>query len=278
MTAKTILVAGASSGIGAACALRLARAGHRVVGVSRSGTVPRDPAGGILPIENLSARVLDIRDQPAVRETVNSVARDFGRLDAVVNAAGIAVAGPFEDAPPDLIRDQIETNLLGAIHLIQAALPHLRRFAPARLVHVSSIASRVALPYQALYCASHAAMSALCQSLCYELEPQGVKVVVVEPGSVRTELTANRRTSIRSEAYRAAAETALRINDKDECTGVDPDSVARAVERALTARSTPNRCSVGRWQERITIPLQWLLPSLWFRRIIAAHYLAGVRK
>jgi NAD(P)-dependent dehydrogenase (short-subunit alcohol dehydrogenase family) len=274
---QIILVSGASSGMGAACALRLARAGHQVIGVSRSGTVPRDPYG-VLPPENLTARVLDLRDREEVEQTVNAVAGDFGRLDAIVSAGGIAIAGPFEDASPALIRDQIETNLLGPIHLIHAALPHLRRFAPTRLVQVSSIASRVALPYQAAYSATQAAVSALCQSLRYELEPQGVRVVVIEPGNVRTGLTANRRTSIGGDTYRAAAESALRINDKDELSGIDADRVARAVERALTARSHPYRCSVAHWHERITIPLERLLPARCFRRVIAAHYLRGVRK
>jgi NAD(P)-dependent dehydrogenase (short-subunit alcohol dehydrogenase family) len=265
-----ILVTGASSGIGAACALRLARAGHRVVGVSRSGTV--------LPgSDNLSARVLDIRDLAAVERTVKEIAGDLGRLDAVINAAGIAVAGPLEDTPLDLIRAQFETTLLGAVYMIRAAAPYLRQFAPSRFIQISSLASHVALPYQSLYCASHSALSGLCESLRYELEPQGVRVIVIEPGSVRTAITKNRRTAIAGDAYRTAAGTALGANDVDEHKGIEAESVARVVEQVLTAQSPPDRRSVGHWQERISLPVRGVLPARWFRRIIAAHYRLGPR-
>jgi NAD(P)-dependent dehydrogenase (short-subunit alcohol dehydrogenase family) len=262
---KAILVTGASSGIGAACALHLARVGHRVVGVSRSGT--------ILPgSENLSARVLDIRDPAAVERTLKDVVADLGRLDAVINAAGVAIAGPLEDTPIELIRAQLETTLLGAVYLIRAAAPYLRRFAPSRFVQISSLASHVALPFQSLYCASHSALNGLCESLRYELAPQGVGLIVIEPGSVRTALTKNRRTAIASDAYRTCAETALGVNDVDEQQGIDSERVARVVEEALMAQSPPDRRSVGHWQERISLPARGLLPGRWFRRIIAARY------
>jgi NAD(P)-dependent dehydrogenase (short-subunit alcohol dehydrogenase family) len=262
---KAILVTGASSGIGAACALRLARAGHRVVGVSRSGTV--------LPgSDNLSARVLDVRDPAAIERTVRDVAADLGRLDAVINAAGVAVAGPLEDTSLDLIRAQLETTLLGAVYLIRTATPYLRQFAPSRFIQISSLASHVALPYQSLYCASHSALNGLCESLRYELEPQGVRVIVIEPGSVRTAITKNRRTAVAGDAYRTAAETALGANDIDEEKGIDPERVASVVEQVLIAQSPPDRRSVGHWQERISLPVRSILPARWFRRIIAAHY------
>ena len=268
---KAILVTGASSGIGAACALRLARAGHRVVGVSRSGTVPADPSGSLRP-GCLRGGVLDLRDRAAVERAVAGVVNDLGGLDAVVNAAGVAIAGPLEDTPIELIHGQFNTNVLGAVHLIQTATPYLRRFAPSRFIHISSLARNIALPYQSLYCASHAALGALCESIRYELEPQGVRVITIEPGSVRTGLTRNRRTAAASETYRTAAHSALGINDLDEQGGIDPDRVARTVEQVLIARIPPDRRSVGHWQERIALPAQALLPGRWFQRIIAARY------
>jgi NAD(P)-dependent dehydrogenase (short-subunit alcohol dehydrogenase family) len=262
---KAILVTGASSGIGAACALHLARAGHRVVGVSRSGTV-------LSGSENLAARVLDIRDPVAVERTVKDVVDDLGRLDAVINAAGVAVAGPLEDTPIDLIRAQLETTLLGAVYLIRAATPDLRRSAPSRFIQISSLASHVALPYQSLYCASHSALNGLCESLRYELGPQGVGVTVIEPGSVRTAITRNRRTAITGDVYRTAAQTALGINDIDEQNGIDSERVARVVEEVLMSPSPPDCRSVGHWQERISLPARGLLSARRFRRLIAAHY------
>ena len=265
MKPKAILVTGASSGIGAACALHLARAGHRVVGVSRSGTV--------LPgSENLSARVLDVRDPAAVERTLRDVVSDLGRLDAVINAAGVAVAGPLEDMPIDLIRAQLETTLFGAVYVIRSAAPYLRRFAPSRFIQISSLASHVALPYQSLYCAGHSALTGLCESLRYELGRQGVRVIVIEPGSVRTAITKNRRTAIAGDIYRTAAQTALGVNDRDEAQGIDAERVASVVEEVLMAQSPADGRSVGHWQERISLPVKRLLPGRWFRRIIEGHY------
>lgn len=271
MTSRVILVTGASSGIGAACALRLAKAGHRVVGVSRSGTVPAGAAQTVM-LPQLSARVLDIRDPAAIDRALADVVETFGRLDAVVNAAGIAVGGPLEDTPIDLVRAQLETNLFGAVCLIRAAAPFLRRFAPSRLVHISSVAAHVALPYQALYCASHFAVSGLCQSLRYELAPLGVRVILVEPGSVRTALTVNRRSNVAGDVYRAGATAALDVNDNDERSGIDADEVSRVVEEVLTIPSPPDRRSVGRWHERIALPGRRFLPGRLFQRIIGSHY------
>lgn len=268
MTSRVILVTGASSGIGAACALRLARAGHRVVGVSRSGWVSAHAS--------LCARVLDIRDPEQVERTVAGVVDEFGRLDAVVNAAGIAVAGPLEDAPLELVRAQLETNLFGAVCLIRTAAPFLRRFAPSRFVHISSLAAHIALPYQSLYCASHFAVSGLCQSLRYELAPHGVRVILVEPGSVQTPITKNRRTNVVGGVYRAAAQRALDVNDTDERAGIRADQVARVVEKMLTAPSPPDRRSVGHWRERIALPARRFFPARVFRSIIQSHFEGSV--
>ncbi len=271
MTERVIIVTGASSGIGAACALRLSQAGNRVVGVSRSGRLPSLEPGTVAP-QQLSARPLDIRDPAAVNQTVADVVDAFGRLDAVVSSAGIAVAGPLEDCPIELVRAQLETNVIGAVYFFRAAAPFLRRFAPSRLIHISSLAAHVALPYQSLYCASHFAMSGLCQSLRYELTPQGVRVILIEPGSVRTALTENRRTNVTGNVYHSAAMAALDVNDADERGGIDSDRVARVVEKMLTVPSPPDHQSVGHWHERITLPVGRFLPARVFRRIIESHY------
>ena len=242
-----------------------------MVGVSRSGALPADSPQDLTPGQ-LAARVMDLRDPLAVERTIQGVVESLGRLDAIVHAAGIAVAGPLENIPIALIREQFEANLLGTAYLIRAAVPYLRRFAPSRIVHISSIAAHVALPYQAVYCASKFAAQGLCESLRYELNPQGIRMIVVEPGSVRTPLTQNRRIVPSGGTCRDAARRALEVNDADERQGIDPERVARLVERVLNSDSPPERCSVGHWQERLTLPARRLLPSRWFRRIIAAHY------
>ena len=268
MTSKVAVVTGASSGIGAACARRLARAGWRVVGISRSGTIEGVPELAT----NLSAHSVDITSEADLEALFDRVVEQLGRLDALVNAAGVAVAGALEDTPPEWVRWQLETNLVAAALLSRAAVPRLRRCAPSVLLHISSLAGRVALPYQSVYCASKFGLEGLCESLRHELEPHRVRVVLVQPGSVRTPLTRNRRTAAASEAYVKAAQAALRINDDDERAGVDPDVIARMVERALEGRLLSSDLPAGHWRERLSWPVKRLLPSGWFRRIVAMHY------
>jgi NAD(P)-dependent dehydrogenase (short-subunit alcohol dehydrogenase family) len=272
VTEKRILVTGASSGIGRACVLRLAAAGHRVIGVSRSGiaTEARSCPGPLSG--NIEYLRMDIADADTVQQTVEEAVSRMGRLDVVINSAGIAVAGSLEDTPLELVRLQMETNLLGAIYLTRAALPHLRRSAPSSLIHVSSLAGEVALPYQALYCATKFGLNGLCEALRYELEPQGIRVISIQPGSVRTALTKNRQTVAASEPYRASADAALAVNDSDEEAGVDPDVVARMVEETICDEKAIGWQTVGHFKERITVPARRLLPDRWFRRIIASHY------
>ncbi len=245
--------------------MRLARAGNHVLGVSRSGTVPE-------AAPQLVARALDIREPEASALAVAALIQEYGRLDAVVNAAGVAVAGPLEDTPLEFVRAQLETTLFGAVYLFRAAAPYLRRFAPSSFVQISSIGAHVALPYQSLYCASHFALSGLCQSLQYEMAPTGVSVALIEPGSVRTGLTANRRTAPAGAAYTKAAQAALDINDADERGGINAGHVASAVEKTIMHGSAPGRQSVGHWHERITLPVQRFLPARLFRKIIGSHY------
>ncbi len=272
MTEKRILVTGASSGIGRACVLRLAAAGHRVIGVSRS-EIATDAKSGPGPLSgNIEYLRMDIADADTVQQTVEEAVSRMSRLDAVINSAGIAVAGSLEDTPLELVRSQMETNLLGAIYLTRAAVPHLRRSAPSCLIHVSSLAGEVALPYQALYCATKFGLNGLCEALRYELEPQGIRVISVQPGSVQTELTKNRQTVAASEPYQASANAALAVNDADEESGVGPDVVAQMVEEAICDEKAMGWQTVGHFKERITVPARRLLPDRWFRRIIASHY------
>src|SRR5689334_6739039 len=171
--ARAILVTGASTGIGRATALELARRGATVyAGV-------RDPAAvdglGLTPVE------LDVTDA----EQVAALSTRLERLDGLVNNAGIAVTGPLEHLPLDEVRRQLEVNALGQLAVTQACLPALRA-ARGRIVNMSSISGRVAFPMFGPYAASKFALEAFSDSLRRELRGSGVDVVVIEPGGVTT--------------------------------------------------------------------------------------------
>jgi len=190
LSGQVVLVTGASRGIGAEVARRFGAAGCKVAVVYRSGTeaaeaVVRDiaAAGG----EGLAVAA-DIANPDAAKAAVDSVAAKFGRIDVVVNCAGIAEYRPFEKTDLDLFRRTFETNVFGTIAVIQAALPHMT--APGgRIINFSSALAKRPIPTTAIYSASKGAIDTLSHALARELGPRGITVNTIAPGVIETEMT-----------------------------------------------------------------------------------------
>ncbi len=254
-----ILVTGASSGIGRACADRLEHQGWTVVGASRSGTT----SGGWVPL------VMDVDRDASVAAGVESTLDHHGRLDAVVACAGWGLAGSVEQTPIDEARAQLETNFWGAVRVVQRALPLMRAARGGRIVLVSSIGGVVGLPFQAFYTASKFAMEGFGEALAYEVAPFGIHVTLVQPGNVRTDFTARRRrvpAPDGDDPYGPAATRAIEVMAEDESNGVAPDRVAAVVQRVLESKRPPRHVSVGKADERVGIWAKRVLPYRVFER------------
>jgi NAD(P)-dependent dehydrogenase (short-subunit alcohol dehydrogenase family) len=239
---RSALVTGASSGIGAACALRLVSAGWRVfAGVRTKGAAP-DPTEEIL---------LDV----ANGDDIARAAKRIGELDALVNNAGIAISMPLEFIPLDELRRQLEVNVIGQVAVTQAFLPHLRR-SRGRIVFVGSIAGRSALPFLGAYAASKHALEAIADTLRVELKPFGVAVSIVEPGTIRTpiwvkssELAASLLGGASPELRDLYGERIAafgRVASDRGARGASAAAVARAVEEVLTRDRPSTRKLIGR--------------------------------
>jgi NAD(P)-dependent dehydrogenase (short-subunit alcohol dehydrogenase family) len=259
---RTVVVTGASSGIGRACALRLAAGGWHVYGGVRA-----EADAAVLREEGVEPVTLDVTDAEQIHAAVE---RAGPSLDALVDNAGIAVAAPLEVVPLDELRQQLEVNVIGQVAVTQAFLPALRQ-AGGRIVLVGSIGGRSALPFLGPYAASKHALEAIADSLRVELRPWGIAVSIVEPASIRTEIWtkgAARADELRERVapdldalYREQVQAFRRVA-LARGPGADPDDVARVVERALTARRPKARYLVGRdahvraWIERLPAPLR----------------------
>src|ERR1700724_82946 len=182
---RVVLVTGASSGIGLACATHLAGRGYRGYGTSR-----RSGAGPAGKVTMLAAGVFD---GGSVEQAIATVLDHEGRLDIVVNNAGMGIAGPVENTSIEEAKRQLEVNFFGAFRVCRAALPAMRKQGSGYIVNIGSIGGLIAIPYQAMYSASKFALEGFSESLRMEVRPFGIRVVIIEPGDHKTALTGNRR-------------------------------------------------------------------------------------
>lgn len=251
---STVLVTGASTGIGRATALRLAAAGWRVfAGVRRDadGRALADASAG-----SLTPVALDVTDPAQIAAAADSIADAVGGagLAGLVNNAGIARGGPVEYLPVDDWRLQFEVNLFGQVAVTQAMMPLLRD-ARGRIVFIGSNSGRISTPMMAPYGASKFAIEALAASMRLELRPWGMKVVVVEPGAVKTAIWEKGRALADELEAVMPADAASRYGDQiaairkgietQDRTGIPADRVAAVVEKALTADRPRARYQVG---------------------------------
>ena len=274
----TVVVTGASTGIGRACALHLAVGGFDVLaGVRKDddGERLREAAGSN---GSLTPLRLDVTDPDSVREAAAAVEeRTGGRgLAGLVNNAGVGVGGPLEFLPLDDIRQQFEVNLIGQIAVTQAMLGALRK-ARGRIVNMGSIVGRTPAPFVGPYSASKAALRATSESLRRELRPWGIWVATVQPGSIATPIWDKGAATAREARGRLPAGTAELYGDvldnmgatteKMAAAGLPPEKVARVVEHALTARRPRRDYVVGR-DAKMQIVLDRVLPTRAFDALV----------
>jgi NAD(P)-dependent dehydrogenase (short-subunit alcohol dehydrogenase family) len=249
-----VLVTGASSGIGAACAQRLDAAGMRVfAGVRREADATELAARCS---SRLTPLLLDVTDAESIRAAAAAVSEAVGALGlhGLVNNAGVSGGDPVEFADLDAVRAMLEVNLVGPMAVTKAFLPRVRA-ARGRIVCIGSIGGRFAVPFLSTYSASKAGVAAFCDSLRVELAPWGIRVVLIEPGAVATAIWSKGRATLdERQATLPASATALyggavqamrRVTERVERAAVSPDRVARVVERALTAAHPRSRYLVG---------------------------------
>ncbi len=267
---RVILITGASSGIGKACALYLAERGYRVYGTSRKIT-------GDDPVEDGSIRMLrmDVNDDRSVSSGIDQILQDEGRLDVVVNNAGFGIAGAIESTSIEEAKTLFETNLFGVLRVCRAILPKMREQGSGTIVNISSLAGRIGLPYQGLYSATKFAVEGLTEALRMEVKPFGIKVVLIEPGDFRTGFTANRvhtAASKEDSIYRKRFQRTLKVAESDEEKGSSPEKIARLLYRILQNSSPKVRYSTGEALQRVAAILKGILPSKLFEWGLMKYY------
>lgn len=266
---NTVLITGASTGIGAACAIRLAAAGMHVY-----AGVREDAAGAALRAQNaalITPLHIDVTDADSIAAAVATLDAQLGDagLNGLINNAGIAIGGPLEVLPMNEIRRQFDVNVFGALAVTQAFLPQLRR-ARGRIVNMGSIAGRIALPFLGPYCMSKSALRAMTHALRLEVDAWGIDVALVEPGAIATPIwkKSNAAADVMQATlqndtlahYSRHLEGIRRVIAKAEEQAISADAVARAVEHALTAARPKTEYLVGN-DARMRAAINAVLPQ-----------------
>jgi len=226
---RVVLITGASTGIGKACADHLHQRGYRVYGTSRNPS-PGPASAGFEVLK------MDVDVDSSVARGIEWVLEREGRLDVLVNNAGFGIAGSIEDTSIEEAKAQFETNFFGVLRVCRAVLPIMREQRAGYIVTIGSLAGRVGWPFQGLYSASKYALEGLTEALRLEVRPFGIHVVLIEPGDFNTTFTARRQravASLQNPAYRARYETALKIAEADERKGAHPLKIARLLENII---------------------------------------------
>ena len=262
---KTVLVTGASTGIGQACVLHLDRLGHRVYAGIRTQAHAQElrshGSGRITPV------FLDVTEQACVDAAAAQITEDHGSLDGIVNNAGIARGGPLEYLPLAVWREQFDVNVLAQVAVTKAMLP-LIRAAHGRIVFMGSISGKIATMMPGPYCASKFALEAIGESLRHELHPWGISVSVIEPGAIKTAIWEKGRheadhlergLSAQARTRYARHIAAIRKDiDRQDRHGARPDKVAKAVENALLSLRPKTRYLVGTDAKIPNALVRWL--------------------
>ena len=257
---SVVLVTGSSSGIGLATALHFGRLGDEVYAGVRNLSTATELAGAI-EAEKLAIRpiTLDVDDPVSVTRAVGEVLARSGRVDVLVNNAGIGGGGPIEDVPVDWVKSLFETNYLGAIRMIQAILPGMRARRSGAIVNVSSIAGRLAIAGHGHYSAVKHALEAVSEALAQEVHAFGIRVALVEPGVVVTPIfTKAKRFADPGSPYAVHVHRLLLFYQMQMKTPSQPADVAWVIHEAVTAKEPRLRYLVGDDAERLVAGRQRL--------------------
>ena len=260
-----VLVTGCSSGIGEACSERLAEAGRCVYGASRTRCSPK----------RWRYVAMDVTDEASVQRAIDVVIAQEGQIDALVHCAGVSLAGAVEDVTVEEGKRQFDTNYFGAVRVLRAVLPVMRRQGSGRVIVIGSIAGLIGLPFLGHYSASKFALDGLMQALRFEVAPFGIEVCLVHPGDYCTGISANQIESVNAgeqSAYAVAFRRMVSICDEGVRHAPPAEVVARRIDHLLSRRRLPARYVLGSPREVGAVWLKAALPARIFGALFRTAY------
>lgn len=268
---KVIIVTGASSGFGKMTAQRLADKGYTVYGICR-----REMKDG-----NIKYIKADVRDENAVKLKVKEIYDIEGRIDVLINNAGMGIGGSLEMATKEEIETQMGVNFMGCVNMSKSVLPYMRKQRAGRIINLSSIGGIMGLPYQGYYSASKFAIEGFSEALSAEVKGFGIFVSMVEPGDFATNFTASRKnseTTMNDPDYGPIFRRSLALIEKEENNGLKPEVLAKRIEKIVEAKHPRLRYVVANFEQWLSVVLKRLVPGNLFVNILVDYYKSKPQK
>nr|WP_299346629.1 SDR family oxidoreductase [Allomuricauda sp.] len=267
MDYKVVLITGGSSGIGKSIGIFLTEKGLKVYGTTRDKN--KYPDFNAFNLINL-----DVKEPNTIQKAVELVLKKEGRLDVLINNAGVGITGPIEETPHEEILNVFDTNFNGPVRMIKAVLPQMREQGRGLIINITSIAGYMGLPYRGFYSATKGALNVLTEALRMETKDFGIQIVNVAPGDFATNIASGRyHAPVREDSpYGYAYSKTLQSIDDDVDSAGDPIEVAKAVYRVLKIKNPKPHRPVGAFMQKFSLTLKRILPDKVYERLLRNHY------
>ncbi len=264
---KVILITGISTGFGRETSGLLANAGHTVYGTIRKGSVISD---------KVNVLTMDLTDASSIKKAVQMVISKEGKIDVLINNAGMHTGGPIETLPVEYVKLQMDTNFLGTAILTKEVLPHMRNQGGGTIINFSSIGGLMGLPLQGIYSAAKFAIEGFSEALRMEVKQFNIKVIVINPGDFHTNNSANRRNYLaatgENDPYGEMYARTLASIEKDEAGGWEPVVLAKKLVKIVECKKPRQRYIIASLEQKLSVYLKRIIPESWFRKILEDYY------
>lgn len=263
---QVAFITGASSGIGKTLAIYLKNKGYTVYGSSRNPDQ--------YPTSEIPLLALDVRDPQSIKKAIAALIEQEGRIDVLINNAGVGITGALEEMPLNEIKNNFDTNFFGPIAMMQAVLPHMRSQNNGLIINITSIAGYMGLPYRGAYSASKGALELITEATRMETKPFGINLVTVAPGDFATDIAARRYHSPVNEdsPYYKWYKPQLDTINADVSKGANPMIMAEAIHKIMQKNTTKIHYKVGGFMEKFSIVLKRILPDNIYEKLLMNHY------
>ena len=262
---RVIFITGASSGIGKATAEFLSEKGFKVYGTGRNPKRAK---------RSYSLLPMDVCDTESVRKAVEGILAEEGRIDVLINNAGMGITGPIEDTPTEEMKRVFDTNFFGPIEVMKAVLPGMRERKNGLIINITSIAGYMGLPFRGVYSATKGALELITESARMELKSFGVEVTNIAPGDFATNIASGRYHAPVKEdsAYKEIYQKSLDLMDSHVDQGGDPVKMAKKIYEVIQSPAPDVHYKVGAFMQKFSIVLKRVLPSKWYEKLLMNHY------